>query len=100
MTWREGSTEYEEGEEGAHESPDSGENGEERTVESDGQPDQETRHQAVDGEHLAHAQDGTLQHLQEVDRLGGVVPVVIVDVGNSAGVCLPVEEGDDGHEVE
>ena len=48
------STEYEEGEEGTHQSPGSGEKGEEGTVESDGQPDEETGDQAVDSEHLAH----------------------------------------------
>ena len=48
------STEYEEREEGSHESPCSREGGEERTVETHRQPDEETGHQAVDGKHLAH----------------------------------------------
>ena len=41
-----------------------------------------------------------LQHLQKVDGLGGVVAVVVVDICDPTGVCLPVHEGDDGHEVE
>ena len=45
-------------------------------------------------------QDCALHHLQEVDRCGGVVAVVIVDICHTAGVALPVHEGDDGHEVE
>ena len=49
-------TKNEERDEGAHESPGSGEHGEERTVESNGQPDDEAGHHAVDSEHLTHAE--------------------------------------------
>ena len=112
-------TKQEERDEWSHESPNSRESSQEWVVESYCQPYDETGHQAMDGVHLAHTeteslspqphshhhyhhlpQYWTLQHLQEVDRGGGVVAVVIIDICHTTGVALPVHEGDDGHKVE